>query len=213
MKLRCIALFALTACSEDAPRPMLEYAELYGALYENADDTRLLALYAPGPKTEHMPAGHLEWLRAQLGRCESPQLMWTTGPQDFRYRFPCERGALEAHFTLDERGEISKLRTGAADIATPEHMHTAMIAVLASLPWEADVERPFFHNLTKPASRELGRCELVRPWVVGKNGGLFHVRCAGEKRAILRLGVRQDGTLKSAELLSGSGYKGPWRPD
>lgn len=210
MKLRCFVLLALAACSPDAaPRPMLEYAEAYGALYEDAHDTRLLALYAAGPQTERVSAGHLKWLRAQLGPCESPQLMWSTDPQDFRFRYPCERGALEAHFILDERGEISKLRSGAADIETPERVHSAVIAVLASLPWDADAQRPFKHDLTGTAARELGRCELVRPWVVGKQGGLFHVRCEDEQMAILRLNVARHGTLTSAELLAGSRYKGP----
>lgn len=210
MMYRCLALLALTACSPDPGfRDMLEYADAYGAMYERADDTRLLVLYAPGPKTERVSAENVEWLRAQLGPCESPQLMWSTSPQDFRFRYPCERGALEAHFILDDHGEISKLRSGAADIATPEHMHSAAIAVLASLPWDVDVERPFFNNLRQPFARALGRCELVRPWVVGKYGGLFHVLCEGEQTAILRLGVRQNGTLTNAELLARGAFKGP----
>ncbi len=56
----------------------------------------------------------------------------------------------------------------------------------------------------------MGACTLLRPWVVSRYGGLFHVRCEKGDAAILRLAVRRNGTISEATLLpSHDHYRGP----
>ena len=70
--------------------------------------------------------------------------------------------------------------------------------------------RPFKHNLDLFAATRLGKCQLVRPWVVGPYGALFHAQCEHGDAAVLRLGVHEDGTISKAELLRSSDvYFGP----
>ena len=94
-----------------------------------------------------------------------------------RYTYPCEHGALEAAFVLDRSGKIVDSRSGAAGIPAPEALQSTAEAVVASLPWSEPTPRPFTHNLDGAAVTAMGKCELVRPWVTGREEALFHVMC------------------------------------
>ncbi len=41
----------------------------------------------------------------------------------------------------------------------------------------------------------------MRPWVVGRDGALFHVMCEHGEAGVLRVGVHEDGTISQAEML------------
>jgi hypothetical protein len=222
MRLRLFAacLIVLAACGGPTPRPtpevMPEVAAEYGAIYNDWDEARYAALHQPETvakwaKRADPYAGtrrHFAWLNEQLGECGAPEFMWSSGKRSARFSYPCEHGALEAHFTLDAAGHIVSLRSAAAGIPTPPALLAAADALLASLPWTWDTSRPFKHNLNLYDALMLGHCTLLRPWVVGQHGGLFHARC-DKGDAVLRLGLNADGTIWLAELLPGSSYKGP----
>lgn len=204
-------LLVLAACSP-APRPtpevMPEVAAEYGAIYNDWDEARLLALYLPDAKIDANHRQHFAWLHEQLGECGAPEFMWSFGKRGARFSYPCERGALEAAFILDATGHIVTTRSGAAEVPASPALLAAANAVLASMPWTLDTLRPFKHNLNLYGATRFGRCELARPWVVGQHGALLHVRCdAGP--AVLRLYLHKDGTIASVELLPGESYKGP----
>lgn len=212
MRSRLFAALLVAGCSP-APRPtpevMPEVAAEYGAVYNAWDEARLRALYpADARLNPEVTREHLAWLHARLGECGAPEFMWSFGKRAARFTHACERGALESSLVLDEAGHIVSARSGAAGIPTPPELLAAANAVLASLPWTWDTKRSFEHNLNLHAAIQLGRCELVRPWVVSERGGLFHVRCDGG-RAVLRLGLHANATISLAELLPASDYKGP----
>ena len=214
MRLLTCSLVVLCVSCGAAPRPtpevMPEVAAEYGAIYNEWDEARMDALHPPKAQEKESPRRHLQWLRGQLGACGEPQFMWSTGKRGARFTYPCEHGALEAQFTLDDEGKIMAVRSGAAGIPAPELLQTAAEAVMASLPWSYPTPRPFKHNLDLFAATRLGKCQLVRPWAVGPYGALFHAQCEHGDAAVLRLGVHEDGTISKAELLRSSDvYFGP----
>ncbi|MBK7825290.1 hypothetical protein [Nannocystis sp.] len=224
MRLRLLvtSLVLVGACGGPTPRPtpevMPEVAAEYGALYNNWDEARFLALFTPekAAKLSALPdpvghsREHFTWLREQLGACGEPRFMWVADKRSARWSYPCERGALEAHFTLDAAGHIVRVRSGAAGIPTPPALLAAAKTLLASLPWAWNTSHPFKHNLTLSPATKLGHCTLLQPWVVGERGGLFHARCDNGEDAVLRLGLNADGTISLAELFSAQKlYKGP----
>lgn len=82
--------------------------------------------------------------------------------------------------------------------------------MIASLPWSYPTPRPFKHNLDQFAVTKLGKCQIVQPWLAAQFGALFHVQCEHGDAAVLRLGVNDDGTISSAELVpSTKVYFGP----
>jgi hypothetical protein len=213
MRLLLVAsIAALAACGAE-PRPsadvMPELAAEYGASVNAGDQGRMLRYYAPGPKTERVSGHHARWLHGRLGACGAPRLMWTGSEGDARFTYPCEHGSLEAHFILDEHGQIVRLRSGAHGIRTPRLLRDAVLALTASLPWDPGTKQPFTNNLGTDASRKLGTCEVLRPWVVGSHGGLFHLRCEHGDTAVLRVLLHRHGTLARVDLLPGNVYKGP----
>ncbi len=189
---------------------MPEVAAEFGALYNEWDEACMLALHTPKAREKGVSRRHFQWLRGQLGACGEPQFMWSTGRRGARFTYPCEHGALEAQFTLDEQGKLAWWRAGAVGIPAPEALQTAAEAVIASLPWHYPTPRPFKHNLDLFEATRLGKCQLVQPWVVGAYGALFHAQCEHGDAAVLRLGVHEDGTISQAELLRSSDvYFGP----
>lgn len=213
MRLAVFVVSLLVACGGTTPRPtpevMPEVAAEYGAIYEDWDEARLRALYPPGAKIGPATTRkHLAWLREQLGECGAPEFMWSFAKRAARWRYPCERGAHEASIVLDATGHIVSLRSAAAGIPAPPELLAAADALLASLPWTWDTSRPFEHNLNLYDAVTLGRCELVRPWVISQHGGLLHVDC-DKGPAVLRLGLHANGTIAVAELLPGDVYRGP----
>lgn len=210
---RGLVLLTLAGCSP-APRPttevMPEVAAAFGEIHNEWDRSRLFALMTPEAQAESNPPGYFAWLHTQLGDCGAPALLWPIRKRGARFEYPCERGALQAEFWLDEFGRIVHMQASAADIPTPPALHDAAVAVLASLPWSADTERPFKNNLNTPESIRMGECELVKPWVTAEFGALFHVLCKNDDPAILALGVHKNGTIKSAKLTPAYKiYKGP----
>lgn len=206
------SVVALAACGAEPPPTsdvMPRLASEYGASINAADAGRMLPYYAPGPRTERVSGHHARWLHGRLGACGAPQLMWTDTERGARFTYPCERGSLEAHFIVDERGQISRLRSGAHGIATPTLLRNAVLALTASLPWSPETKYPFTNNLGSKNSRKLGSCEVLRPWVVGSHGGLFHLKCEHGDTAVLRVALNSKGTLSRADLLPGDVYKGP----
>lgn len=189
---------------------MPEVAAEFGEIHNDWDQARLFAMTTPEGQAESNPPHYFRWLREQLGTCGAPTFMWANGKRGARFSYPCERGALEAEFMLDEFGKIVHMMASAADIPAPEALHSAAVAVLASLPWTPDTQRPFKTNLNQRAAIHFGGCELVRPWVVAERGALFHVQCDNGDPAILSIGVHKNGTLKTAELRPAYKiYKGP----
>jgi hypothetical protein len=210
---RGLALLTLAACSP-APRPtpevMPEVAAEFGEIHNEWDRARLFALMTPEAQAESNPPGYFAWLHHQLGDCGAPTFLWPTSKRGARFEYPCERGALQAEFRLDEAGQILHMQASAAGIPTPPALHDAAVVVLASLPWSPETERPFKHNLNEPQTIRMGECELVKPWVTAEFGALFHVLCKNDNPAILALGVHKNGTIKSAKLTPAYKiYKGP----
>jgi hypothetical protein len=211
---RGLALLTLAACSP-APRPtpevMPEVAAEFGEIFNEWDEQRLLALYTAEAQKEGVSPRHFEWLRGQLGACGAPEFMWASGKRGARFSYACERGALEADFLLDEYGKIRGVSSGAVGIPTPEPLHSAAVALLASTPWSVlDKHRPFKQNLNHYTVVNLGRCELLRPWFVGRYAGLFHVQCEKGEPMILRLALHRDGTISKAEIMPAyKHYRGP----
>lgn len=209
------ALTLVAACGAE-PRPtpevMPEVAAEFGEIYETWDGERLLALFVPSVHA-NLPRmrEHLTWLHDRLGECGAPQLMWVFGKRSARFSSPCERGALEVAITLDAAGKIRTLRSSATGIPTPEPLHSAAVALLASTPWSVlDKHRPFKQNLNHYTIVNKGRCELLRPWTVSKRGGLFHVQCEQGDAMLLSLSLHDDGTISEAELVpSWKLYRGP----
>jgi len=77
-------------------------------------------------------------------------------------------------------------------------------------PWSYPTPRLFKHNLDLHAASKLGKCRLVRPWVVGPRQALFHLMCEHGEAAVLRVGVHADGTISGLSLWRSSGmYFGP----
>lgn len=222
MRLAVFVVSLFVACGGPTPRPtpevMPEVAAEYAAIYNDWDESRFAALHQPElvakwAERDDPHAGtrrHFAWLHEQIGECGAPEFMWSYGKRGARWRYPCERGALEAQFTLDAAGHIVTLRSAAAGIPASPELLAAANAVLASLPWAWDTSRPFKHNLTLSDATRLGACALVRPWVVSAHGGLFHARCEGDRPAVLRLGLHADGTIAEAELHRAEAlYRGP----
>lgn len=111
---------------------MPEVAAEYGAMYNEWDEARMLALHTPKAREKGVSPRHFQWLRGQLGECGEPQFMWSLGKRGARFTYPCERGALEAQFTLDEDGKIVWSRSGAVGVPVPAALQVAEEAVLAS---------------------------------------------------------------------------------
>jgi hypothetical protein len=190
---------------------MPEVAAEFGAIYNDWDDARLLALFAPEARVSATGfRRRFDWIRDKLGECGAPAFMWSHGRRTARFSYPCERGALEASFTLDAAGKVKTLLSGAAGVETPPDLLAAAETVLASLPWKPGTERPFVNNLYRYDATKLGSCTMLRPWVVAQYGGLFHVRCEKGDAAILRLALHKNGTIAEARLIpSNDNYNGP----
>jgi len=208
-----IASFVLVACGggpRSTPEVMPKVAAEYVALYNEWDKARLLALFpADQPANAKRTRKHFAWLHEQLGACGEPQLMWSTDKRGARWTHACERGALETWFRLDEAGQIVDLSVGAAGVQPPPAVQAAAEAVLASLPWAWDAERPFKHNLNLSDATRLGRCTLAQPWAFGPHQGLFHVRCEHGDARVFAIELDRNNTIARAVMMHASFYKGP----
>jgi hypothetical protein len=210
--LTCSLVVLCTACGaapRSTPEVMPEVAAEYGALFNADDEAGMLALFAPARRATGTTPEHLAWLRAQLGECEAPQFMWSFSKRGARFSYPCERGALEVAFILDAAGHITDVSAAAAGIPAPEEVQSAAGAVLASLPWPEATPRPFKHNLDWGVAEALGKCQIVRPWVVHAHGAVFHSDCE-HAAALLSVRLHADGTLAYVSLVrSAPVYRGP----
>jgi hypothetical protein len=206
---------AVAACGAE-PRPtpevMPEVAAAYGIAFNTNDVPRMLTLFArPENADDEGVQRHLDWLRDKLGQCGAPVFMWSQGKRTARFSYPCELGALEVSFMLDEFGKIAKIRSSAAGVPPEPELVAAAEAVLASLPWQwDDNDRPFRHNLNLYDATSLGKCTMLRPWTVTSRAAMFHVRCEKGDDAVLRVVLNDNGTLESVTLGDPANlYKGP----
>jgi hypothetical protein len=198
------------------PEVMPEVAATYGALFNEGDEARLLALFTAERRAGGLSWKSHVWLREQLGACGEPEFMWSFSNRGARFSYPCERGALEAAFVLDEAGKIVDMDMGAVGVPVAESLSSAAAAVLASLPEGAATPRPFKHNLDWGVAEKLGKCQVVRPWVVRELGAVFHLECVHGDAALLALRVHEDGTIAYVGLTRSAGaYRGPavWLPE
>ena len=206
------------AAPRSTPEVMPEVAAAYGEIFndEAFDEERLLALFAAARRGEGLPVTSHAWLQAKLGACGQPEFMWSFGNRGARFSYPCERGALEAAFVLDEAGEIVDMDVGAAGVPAAASLNHAAEAVLASLPAGAATPRPFKHNLDWGVAEQVGKCQIVRPWTVRELGAVFHLECEHGDTALLALRVHEDGMIAYAGLTrSAPVYRGPavWLPE
>ena len=217
MRLLLSLAVMFVACAP-VPRPtpevMPEVAAQFGEIVNDWDEERMLALFSAERRTRGSSAATFTWLHAQLGECGAPEFMWSFANRGARFSYPCERGALEAGFMLDEAGKIVDVDGGAAGIPAPEALQSAAEAVLASLPEGVDTPRPFRHEWS--SARKLGKCQIVRPWTVRELVAVFHSECETGEAALLSVRVDPDGTIAYASLVrSATIYHGPavWLPE
>lgn len=205
-------LVLAVACSP-APRPtpevMPEVAARFVQVFNDHDAAGMQALTGAARRAEGVTADEVAWLSAQLGACGAPAFMWSFRHRGARFTSPCERGALEVALELDAGGEVVEVEAGAAGVSAPARLTDAAVAVLASLPDHAATPRPFTHNFDWSGVRDLGRCQLVRPWTVRARSAVFHAECEREA-ALLSLRVDADGQIAYAAMVpSARVYRGP----
>jgi hypothetical protein len=184
-------------------------------LYAGWSESRARALFV-GPPLDGLEE-QLEYYRAQLGTCASPQL-WHTGAKRSRFVSQCERGLLELAPVVDEDGHIRALRHGAQGVDPGAAVQRAAEAAMRlwqewddtlfretfAESWDPDVIRDLFTRATE----RWGVCRFGGVDLANARGALFELEC-DEGDRLMKLDLTQDDRIRRFALFRERPNK-PW---
>ena len=173
-----------------------QVARDFHALYGRWEDGRYEALFArPSPERAARIEERVEWFRQRLGECGEGAPLSVTDAENARFVYTCERGALEAGFTLDpESLRITGMAIGARGVEPEPAVLAAARNVVALIQaWDlATFEQTFGAKYQPEQVRKFleeiratrGTCRLGKPDLVSARGGLFLLPCEHAERLL-----------------------------
>lgn len=197
------------ACTDLSPgtaergAPLESAAHDLLALYRRWDDARHDARFAAGDADRL--ARRLAWFKDQLGECAPGEPLFRRSDLLGRYLYTCERGQLEAEFTLDATSsKVRKLYTGARDLQPPAPVLTAAGRALDLLAaWDGDAfphlfgpafaAGPFERFLADVRAR-WGACRIAGVDLASERGALLDLACERGDRLMI-LDLADDGRI------------------
>jgi hypothetical protein len=193
-----------------------QVARDFQALYTEWSDPRFEGLFArPSPETGAKLAERVEWFRQRLGECQPGQPASVADAEHARFIYTCERGQLEATFTLDARTlKIDGVAIGARDTEPePAVLAAAQGVVALERAWDLELFRRTFGERHEPEKvrtflagvlANRGPCRLGEADRVSARGGLFALHCEQAER-LLKVELDDDDRVGSYAITAPPG--------
>lgn len=197
-----------------APKPsdvQLKVAQDFHALYGHWDQANYEALFAaPSPEQKNQLEERIEWFRNHLGDCGTGKPLTITDAESARFVYECEKGQLEAGFSLDPQTlRVAGVAIGARNLEPEKVVHEAALNFVSLLQeWNLGLFELTFSKKYQPEQvrrfledvrSNRGICRLGESDLVSARGGLFALNCEQATR-LLRIELDDNDQITQYQI-------------